>query len=133
MERGADGTSRGSNSVIYMSLRKRHLSTLPNSWRFIFCDPKMREYRVMSGVAVETKLSGFIPRFFSYHAVALGIDFTVRTRWSRDLIVAAGVVIFLRCTWTSPCLKMKLDALENKDGECRVIIIGDWLLRIGHF
>lgn len=49
----------------------------------------------MSGVAAETKLSLLIPKFFTYHSVVLGTDATVRTRWSRDLIVAAGVDIFL--------------------------------------
>jgi hypothetical protein len=61
----------------------------------IFCRPKIREYRVISGVAAETKLLLFIPRFLEYHSVVLGTEATVRTRWSRDLIVAAGVDIFL--------------------------------------
>jgi hypothetical protein len=50
---------------------------------------------VISGVATDTKLSDFVPKFWVYHFVDSGIDFTVRTRWSRDLIVAAGVDIFL--------------------------------------
>jgi hypothetical protein len=39
---------------------------------------------------VDTKDSDLIPRFFVYHSVVFEMDFTVRTRWSRDLIVAAG-------------------------------------------
>ncbi len=44
-----------------------------------------------SGEEAETKDSDFIPRFFSYHSVVFEIDVTVKTRWSRDWIVAAGV------------------------------------------
>jgi hypothetical protein len=39
---------------------------------------------------VDTKDSDLIPRFFVYHSVVFEMDFTDRTRWSRDLIVAAG-------------------------------------------
>lgn len=53
---------------------------------------------MISGVAVETNCSDCIPRFVLYHWVVRGMEATVRTRWSRDLICAAGVeVIFLRC------------------------------------
>lgn len=51
----------------------------------------MREWRTVSGVAEETKDSAFMPRYCVYHPIDLGIDATVRTRWSSDLIVAAGV------------------------------------------
>ena len=49
----------------------------------------------MEGEAAETKDSCFIPRFYSYHFWVVGMEETVRTRWSRDVIFAAGVVIFL--------------------------------------
>ena len=56
----------------------------------IFCSPKINEYLVISGVVVDTKDSDLIPRFCVYHSVVFGMDFTDRTRWSRDLIVADG-------------------------------------------
>jgi hypothetical protein len=64
----------------------------------IFCPPNTNEYRIISGVAAETKLSLFIPKFFKYHSVLFETDFTVKTRWSRDITVAAGVDIFLAVT-----------------------------------
>ena len=50
---------------------------------------------MISGVAAETKLSFLIPKFFVYHSALSGMDFTVKTRWSRDLMVAAEVDIVL--------------------------------------
>jgi hypothetical protein len=44
----------------------------------------------MDGVAAETKDSCFIPRFCSYHFWVVAIEETVRTRWSREVIFAAG-------------------------------------------
>jgi len=44
----------------------------------------------MEGEAAETKDSCFIPRFCSYHFWVVGMEETVRTRWSRDVIFAAG-------------------------------------------
>jgi hypothetical protein len=49
---------------------------------------------VISGVAADTKDSPFMPRFSSYQDVVFGIDCTVRTRWSKDVTFAAGVVDF---------------------------------------
>ena len=43
---------------------------------------------MMSGVESDTKDSHLIPRFDVYHFVDAGMDFTVRTRWSRDLMIA---------------------------------------------
>ena len=45
----------------------------------------------MSGVEADIKVSELMPRFLEYHSVVLGIDFTVRTRWSRAVIFAAGL------------------------------------------
>jgi len=59
----------------------------------------MRECRFISGVAADVKDSDFMPRFVSYHFCVLGIEVTVRTMWSRDVIFAAGAVIFLICCW----------------------------------
>jgi hypothetical protein len=73
--------------------------TFPNLCKFIFCSPKINEYRVVSGVAVDAKDSDLIPRFFVYHSVVFEIEFTVRTRWSRDLIVAAGDDDVILLTW----------------------------------
>ena len=64
--------------------------TFPDSCKFIFCSPKIKECRVISGVAAETKDSCLMPKFFSYHVLAAGMDLTVRTKWSRDVILAAG-------------------------------------------
>jgi hypothetical protein len=44
----------------------------------------------MEGVAAETKDSCFIPRFCSYHFWVVGMEETVRTRWSKEVIFAAG-------------------------------------------
>ena len=44
----------------------------------------------MKGVAAETKDSGFIPRFCSYHFWVVRMEETVRTRWSKEVILAAG-------------------------------------------
>ena len=49
-----------------------------------------------SGVAADTKDSDLMPRFWVYHLLVVGISFTVRTRWSSDLIVAARVDAILR-------------------------------------
>lgn len=46
---------------------------------------------MISGVEAETKASCFMPRFLVYHSLVASIDSTVRTRWSRDWIVAAGL------------------------------------------
>jgi hypothetical protein len=46
---------------------------------------------VISGVEADMKDSHFMPRFLSYQDVVLGIEETVRTRWSREVIFAAGV------------------------------------------
>jgi hypothetical protein len=47
---------------------------------------------VISGVAADTKDSCLMPRFFSYHVLVAGMERTVRTRWSREVIFAAGFV-----------------------------------------
>lgn len=44
----------------------------------------------MDGVAAEMKVSDFIPRFCSYHFWVVGMEETVRTRWSKEVIFAAG-------------------------------------------
>lgn len=78
-----------------------NMNTFPSSCKFIFCEPKIRECRVISGVAAEMNDSARIPRFLVYHSFVVAIDFTVRTRWSKDWIVHAGfeswVVDILRC------------------------------------
>ena len=104
------------------------IDTFPNSWRLSFWDPKISEYRLISGVAAETKLSVLMPRFFSYHAAAFGIDFTVRTRWSSDVIVAAGGVIFLRA-WTKVCVA-NWGIFEKSDGRERRVKIGIYVISI---
>lgn len=72
--------------------------TFPSSCRLTFYEPKRNEWRVMSGAALETNCSDCMPRFLSYHWVVLGMEATVRTRWSRDLMCAAGWEgIFLIC------------------------------------
>ncbi len=48
---------------------------------------------MMDGVAADTKDSERIPRLFSYQDVEAGIERTVKTRWSRDLMVAAGAFV----------------------------------------
>lgn len=55
----------------------------------------MRECRAISGVETETNDSAFIPRFFSYHFVVVWMEETVRTRWSRDVTFAAGVLLMV--------------------------------------
>ena len=45
---------------------------------------------MISGVALETNCSDCMPRFALYHWVVRGIEATVRTKWSRDLMCAAG-------------------------------------------
>lgn len=72
--------------------RGKEQNTFPSSCKLIFCSPKINECLVMFGVALETNDSDLIPRFCSYHFAVEGMDLTVKTRWSRDLILAAGVV-----------------------------------------
>lgn len=50
---------------------------------------------MICGVAADTKDSAFIPRFLVYHSLVAGMDFTVRTRWSREVIVHAILVVIL--------------------------------------
>ena len=44
---------------------------------------------MISGLAAEMNDSDLMPRFWVYHFVDAGMDCTVRTRWSRDLMIAA--------------------------------------------
>jgi hypothetical protein len=60
---------------------------------------------VISGVAHETNCSDCIPRFALYHCVVRGIEATVRTRWSRDLICAAGLEDIFLVYWRLMGLK----------------------------
>lgn len=66
--------------------------TFPTSCRFIFWVPKRREWRVSVGVEGGVKASCFMPRFWVYHFMVAGMDATVKTRWSSEIMVAEGVV-----------------------------------------
>jgi hypothetical protein len=57
-----------------------------------------------------------MPRFCSYHFVVAGIDLTVRTRWSSDDIVAAGVVVAaaVSAVIMLKCLDLKIDLEAEK-------------------
>jgi hypothetical protein len=68
---------------------------------------------VISGVAVLTKLSHRMPKFFVYHWVVLGILFTVSTKWSRDLMVAAVEVILAKLGGFKAILKTFILDLWN--------------------
>jgi hypothetical protein len=46
---------------------------------------------VISGVAAEMKDSARMPRCCVYQFLDAETDFTVRTRWSRDVMVAEGL------------------------------------------
>lgn len=51
----------------------------------------MSECRVISGVEAEMNDSCFMPRFLVYHFVVEGMERTVRTRWSKERILVAGL------------------------------------------
>jgi hypothetical protein len=42
-------------------------------------------------VTPDTKTSCRMPRFWVYQSFEAAMDFTVRTRWSREVTVAAGL------------------------------------------
>lgn len=55
---------------------------------------------MISGLEAEVKVSDLMPRFWVYHCVVRGMEDTVRTRWSRDWIVAAGAeVLAILLNW----------------------------------
>lgn len=76
---------------------------------------------MISGVEAETKLSLLMPKFLTYHSVALGIEFTVKTRWSRDLINAAGLDIFLENAMVEFKDVKELDREDLREGEVRIL------------
>lgn len=55
----------------------------------IFCIPNISECRVIPDDDVDTKDSACISRFCMYQVCDATMLFTVSTRWSRDVTVAA--------------------------------------------
>jgi hypothetical protein len=83
----------------------------------------MREWRVIEGVAALMKDSGFMPRLEEYQAEVVGMERTVRTRWSRDVIFAEGVVVVEAIPLASTCepFTTGIGVLQRIS-----ILVGEW-------